>query len=69
MRLQPRALAGVGSLMSVFLTRLWREPVLLGSVVVAGINAGLFLPDWRAALTSVAAGIATGVVVRSRVTP
>jgi hypothetical protein len=55
--------------MSVFLGRLWREPVLLGSVAVAAINAGLFLPDWRAALASVAASVATGVVVRSRVTP
>jgi hypothetical protein len=54
---------------SVFLQRLWREPVLLGSVVVAGLNAALFLPDWRALLASVAASIATGVVVRSRVTP
>jgi len=53
----------------VFLQRLWREPVALGAVIVAGINAGLLLPDWHLALASVAASIGTGAVVRRRVSP
>jgi hypothetical protein len=49
--------------------RLWREPALVVAVIVGAINAGLFLPDWRAALASVAVSLAGGGVVRSQVTP
>ena len=55
--------------MKVFLERLWREPVLMGAVVLAVINGALFLPDWRAAAGSLAATLAAAVGIRSRVSP
>jgi threonine/homoserine efflux transporter RhtA len=56
-------------MVSTFLKRLWNEPVLAGAVAVAALNAGLFLPDWKAAAASVAASIGVGIRVRSRVSP
>ena len=54
--------------MKVFFQRLWQEPVLVGAVAVALLNAALFLPDWKAAAGSLSASLAVGVGVRSRVT-
>lgn len=53
-------------LMKAFLLKVWREPAALGAVVVVAVNAALFLPDWRKALASAGASIATALGIRSR---
>lgn len=55
--------------MRTIVSRLWREPALVVAVIVGAVNAALFLPDWHAAIASVAVALAGGGVVRSRVTP
>ena len=53
--------------MKVLVSRLWNEPVMAASVLAAGVQLAVFLPDWRAGLGA-AVTVLGGVAARSRVT-